>query len=172
MPKKYDYENPFDHTQCIYGVYYLDMCVYIGSTDNMRQRYKVHMSRRHNTNSPHYNYQFYQDWRDVSLKDFEFKILDVFTEILNKPAREKIEQSYIDSEQPLSNGQNASTGIEPGLSKNEYAKQYSKQYREQHKDKIKEYISEKIQCECGCWIRRDSIPKHRKTQKHKLLMGE
>lgn len=165
MPKKkYDYDNPFEHTQCIYGVYYLDMCVYIGSTDNMRQRYARHVSSRNTPNHKEYMKQFYQDWRDVELNDFKFKILDVFTEILDRPSREKIEQSYIDSEQPLCNGNNASTGIESGLSKVEY----NKQHYEQNKD----YIAEKIQCECGCLIRRGNIARHRKTHNHKLLVTQ
>lgn len=148
--KKYDYDNPFIPIQCIYGVYYLDMCVYIGSTNDMRKRYTTHVGSRNNPNDSNYNYQFYHDWREVDLNQFKFKILDVFTEVLDKKAREKIDQSYIDSEKPLSNGQNAYTGIEYGLGKAEYNKEYNKQnkdkmkqWREQNKDKMEQYIVQK-----------------------------
>jgi hypothetical protein len=35
-----------------------------------------------------------------------------------------------------------------------------------NKDKIKEKVSEKVQCECGSEVRRDSLPRHRKSKKH------
>ncbi len=54
----------------------------------------------------------------------------------------------------------------------EYQKQYrnankekNKPYREQNKDKINEHKSEKIQCECGCEIRRNGMSAHRKSKK-------
>ena len=166
------------------------MCVYIGSTDDMRRRYAGHVTNRNNPNSKQYNYQFYQDWRDVELNDFKFRILDVFTEVLDKRALEKTEQSYIDSEKPLCNGMNAFTGLDRveyhkqyhkqyyELNK-EYKKQYNKQYKEHNKDyykqyreKNKDYWSHKIQCECGCMVTRKHISTHRKTQKHKLLMSQ
>jgi len=34
----------------------------------------------------------------------------------------------------------------------------------------KERLSEKITCECGCIVRRDSMTKHKRTQKHSDLM--
>ena len=133
---KYDYVNPFDHTQCIYGVYYHQACMYIGSTDDMRKRYKDHVGSRYNANSPMNNYQLYKVWREVNLTDFKFKILDVFTEVLNRKAREKIEQSYIDSEKPLSNGQNAFTDRNKY---NEQNRKRMKKYHQKNKDKKKQY---------------------------------
>ena len=63
----------------------------------------------------------------------------------------------------------------------EYKKQWNKQYREENREKLnekdrkyyqenKERLSEKIPCECGCIIRRDSMSKHKKTNKHLELM--
>ena len=66
----------------------------------------------------------------------------------------------------------------------------TKQYRENNKDKIKEYLEknkeaiaeykkeynkkykEKVTCECGCIIRKDSLIKHKKSNKHLGLMKD
>ena len=44
----------------------------------------------------------------------------------------------------------------------EQHKVYSREYYEQNKDKL----LEKITCECGCIIRKDSLIRHQKSQKH------
>lgn len=49
-------------------------------------------------------------------------------------------------------------------------KEYVKKWYEDNKVKIlkktKENGEQKIKCECGCEIRKDSLSRHRKTQKH------
>ena len=48
----------------------------------------------------------------------------------------------------------------------EVNKEKMKEYHQANKDKIKEYKKEKIECECGCIIRKDSMYRHRKSKKH------
>ena len=48
--------------------------------------------------------------------------------------------------------------------------EYYKEYREQNKESIAEKKKEKITCDCGCEIRRDSLPRHKLSQKHIKLM--
>ena len=137
MPRrnKYDYVNPFTPIQCIYGVYYHQACMYIGSTNDMRKRYTEHVGSRYNANSPMNNYQLYKDWREVNLTDFKFKILDVFTEVLTRKARQKIEQTYIDSEKPLSNACNAFIDKKKY---NEQNRKRVKKYHQENRDKVKQ----------------------------------
>ena len=45
-----------------------------------------------------------------------------------------------------------------------------KEYYKKNSDKIKARARERIQCECGCTVRRASISKHRKTEKHQSLL--
>jgi hypothetical protein len=63
----------------------------------------------------------------------------------------------------------------------EHLLEYQKEYRENNKDiiseKKKEYYEqnkerrgEKIKCECGCEVRRDSLTRHKLSQKHIKLM--
>ena len=62
-------------------------------------------------------------------------------------------------------------------------KEKEKEYREKNKEKIKEYNANRIRpegyeekrkekafCECGCWIRKDNIGHHKKTQKHEQTL--
>lgn len=49
-------------------------------------------------------------------------------------------------------------------------KEYMRKYYEKNKEKYKEQRKEKILCECGCVVRRDSIARHKKTDKHEKLM--
>ena len=41
-----------------------------------------------------------------------------------------------------------------------------KEYQEANKAYLKEYCSTKIQCECGCVLRRGSLARHSRTKKH------
>ena len=65
----------------------------------------------------------------------------------------------------------------------ETIKEREKKYREENKEKIKEYNANRIRpegyeekrkekafCECGCWIRKDNIGHHKKTQKHEQTL--
>jgi hypothetical protein len=49
-------------------------------------------------------------------------------------------------------------------------KDKNKEYYEKNKDKINEKRKEKIECECGCEVRKDALSKHKKTAKHQQLM--
>ena len=71
--------------------------------------------------------------------------------------------------------------IPNGLDLKEYKKEWNKLYRSENKEMLnekdrkyyadnKERLSEKITCECGCIVRRDSMTKHKRTQKHSDLM--
>ena len=47
-----------------------------------------------------------------------------------------------------------------------------KEYQEHNKDIIKEKTAVKIVCECGCSIRKNDLPRHKQTSKHKQLMEQ
>ena len=76
----------------------------------------------------------------------------------------------------------AMRGLIPnGLDLKEYKKEWNKLYRSENNEMLnekdrkyyadnKERLSEKVTCECGCIVRRDSMTKHKRTQKHSDLM--
>ena len=47
----------------------------------------------------------------------------------------------------------------------------NEQYRQDNKEKIKEKAATKVTCDCGCEVRKDSLPKHKKTKRHIKLMS-
>jgi hypothetical protein len=55
--------------------------------------------------------------------------------------------------------------------KDKIAKRES-EYRAKNKDKIKEKVSKQVQCECGSEVRRDSLPRHRKSKKHQKWVDQ
>lgn len=44
--------------------------------------------------------------------------------------------------------------------------EYQAEYRQQNKEKIAEQRAEKLKCECGDFVYRGGLTRHRKTQKH------
>jgi CHAT domain-containing protein len=56
------------------------------------------------------------------------------------------------------------------LANREKRNECSKKHYLANREKINEYYSEKIVCECGCKIRRGSLAKHRRSDKHKQIM--
>ena len=52
----------------------------------------------------------------------------------------------------------------------EQQKEKSKNYYENNKEKIKERMKKKVTCDCGCIIGNSDLAKHKKTNKHLLLM--
>ena len=48
----------------------------------------------------------------------------------------------------------------------------SKQYYENNKEKILKHNLTKIECECGCNLRKSDLPRHKRTKKHINLMQE
>ena len=47
----------------------------------------------------------------------------------------------------------------------------TKQYREDNKDEIEKYRGTKVTCDCGCEVRKDSLLRHKKTQRHLSIMS-
>ena len=54
--------------------------------------------------------------------------------------------------------------------------EYQKEYKQNNKEKIKKYKKEynekKVICQCGCEVRRDSLPKHKRTRKHTNFINQ
>jgi hypothetical protein len=41
----------------------------------------------------------------------------------------------------------------------------------EHRNRIREYNNEKIKCECGCYISRQNMNRHKETDKHKRIIN-
>ena len=74
------------------------------------------------------------------------------------------------------------------MDRQQYKKDWERRYREEHgtsycndlRDRDREafneyrrvYDSQRRLCECGCEVRLDGVPKHLKTEKHKVLLAK
>jgi hypothetical protein len=158
--------------------------VYVGSTMSYANRKYEHKSDCNNENRKHYNYKIYQtiranggwdNWRMVCIHQ---------QEVDNKRHAEQIEEQY---RVELNGNMNMIRAfLSPEQKKedyNEYNKEYyeqnknhilehQKEYRENNKDKISEKKKEKITCDCGREIRRDSLLRHKLSQKHIKLVED
>ena len=147
--------------------------IYVGSAKNFAKRKKKHKYNLYNEKGEHYNLKVYRgirannyQWEMVVIKDFpcESEAELVFEE-----------QRYIDELKPDLNSKNSYTN------KREYTKKYCAEYRQKNKEKLKKasanywlenkeeinkHKREKIECECGCIVRRGDLPRHKKTQRH------
>ena len=50
--------------------------------------------------------------------------------------------------------------------------QRDKEYRERNKAELYAYAAVRVQCECGCTVRRGELHRHRKTQKHQQALNK
>jgi hypothetical protein len=48
----------------------------------------------------------------------------------------------------------------------------NKEYYEQNKEKLKEKKKEQTKCECGCMIRKDGLPRHKRSKKHQEYLNQ
>ena len=127
-----------------------DEIIYIGSTNDIYQRYRAHKSCCYNENLKEHNYPLYQYMRDNNgIENFKFKkICDIDEEF-----RRITEQFYIDMFKPKCNTYNV-------IFDEELRKIYMRKMELKRQDDI-------VCCRtCRCEIRRDNLKKHFRTQKH------
>jgi len=179
---------------CIYRITCKDKTVkesYVGSTTNLYNREIDHKSVCNNPNSKDYNINLYQfirehggwdNWVMEKVYDYpcndknellkeERKVFEFYNDTLNTviPSRTKKESAR---EWREKNKETIAEKKREWREKNkETIAENDKEYREKNKEKIAEKNREKIQCECGCFIRRSGIAEHRKSKKHQNLMN-
>ena len=162
----------------VYGIYFNEES-YVGSTMDFNTRKNKHKSACYNVNHIGYNCKLYKTIREhnINWDDIEWFILQSYPEIDNECDLKKFEQLWMDRIKPTLNSQKAHTGIESGLTREEYNKQhyqnnkekileYNKQYYKQYYQNNKQYLSEKVECECGSVVSRNNITRHKKSVKH------
>jgi hypothetical protein len=176
---------------------YDDVNIYVGSTTNFKGRKHRHKSNCNNENSKHYYMTFYQYIRDNggweqfvmipieeyscnSKKEKEIKeryYIDLFKPKLNKQLPTRTLKEYYENnkekfkEYSENNKEKISERAKEYYENNkEKIKEKNKEYRKNNKEKIKEREKEKVECQCGSIVRKDTIKRHEKSQKHKNFM--
>jgi hypothetical protein len=159
---------------------------YVGSTTDHNSRKSAHKSNCNNKNCKLYNYPVYRYIRDNGgWENWEFVLLQDY------PCRNK-KQLNIRERYWFEKLGAKLNSCYPDRGKKEYNKEYreknkqklkeqrkkryeenkeeflekDKKYYEENKEKISERRKEKIECPCGSIFRKDSLAKHKKSQKH------
>jgi hypothetical protein len=155
---------------------------YVGSTTNAKNRKKTHKSKCTNKNSIDYNRPVYRYIRDNGgFDNWIFEVLE------NYPCRNKEqlvfrERFWFEKLGATLNSCYPQRSMEQYRKDNkveisEKGKKYyeknkveisekRKERYEKNKVEISEKGKEKVECECGSVVRKDSLTKHKKTQKH------
>jgi hypothetical protein len=148
--------------------------IYVGSTEDIKQREREHRSACHNPSRREYNKPFYKHVRKYGTID-QWEM----TELYKGPDFRLFEKNYIKStweynlndEIPLRTKQEKKDFLQAYREANkeeinEYNKAYYKAYYKANKDKISEKAREKIPCDiCGKFISKANICVHKKTKK-------
>ena len=163
----------------VYIYWYNDLCMYVGSTKDIKTRKIHHKSSRSNPKDKAYNYEIYKAWRTVEYEDWEIEFI-AFPEYDNKEL-EIEEQNLMDVYKPKYIGHNAIK--DPNYKKQwchankdkiqKINKKWRKnnpkfdaEYRELNKERIKARYNEKITCDiCGSIVARGRIARHKKSKK-------
>ena len=123
---------------------------YVGSTNDFRRRIRQHKSNIYNKNSKEYNAKLYKKIRENNGK-YEINIYE------DNISLNKTELCIYEEK----------VRVLLGATLNE-----RRAYRteEQERQQYREKNEVSIKCECGCFVRRCHIARHRKTTKHINLM--
>jgi hypothetical protein len=191
--------KPIDYSK---GIQYKIVCrdssitdCYNGSSCSLKDRKKSHKKSYTNPNDKGYNLKVYQfirehggwdNWVFIQLEEYSCKSKQ---ELLAR------ERHWFDLLKPTLNTISPTFDVEKMKKKiNEYNanhieehKKYCaeyyvtnkatflakvKQYYEQNKVELLEKSKVKVTCECGCTIRNQDLPEHKKTNKHLNLMAQ
>ena len=107
---------------------------YIGSTNNIKTRTRLHNVACYNTNSNAYNFSIYKHIREIDEK-IELEILGVYKRECTKRIKLLVEQFYINKYNSVNNGLNNNNAFGKDKKK---LKQHWKTYRQKNLEKIKE----------------------------------
>jgi len=182
MPKtKTDYSKTL-----IYKIVCKDLNIkdcYVGNTTNWIKRKSAHKISCNNQNSKEHNFNLYKFIRENGGWD-NWEMI----EIKKYPCKDKREAEAEERRlyEELNSNLNSQRPFTTNDEKKNYCKNYDKNYYEKNKDTIKEQNKEnyeknkeqikeknkiKIECECGCLVRKGNLSRHLKTKKHQNYLS-
>ena len=146
---------------------------YVGSTNDLKRRFRSHRFNCNNKSSNEYNLPVYNYIRDNGgIKNWKILELERFV-CDSKIEKLKRERYYIELlESSLNNQIPSRTHKEYYENNKQDLNKQNKEYNKKNKEHITEQKKQKITCECGCIFRKDGLLQHQKTSKHIKLMEE
>ena len=155
-----------------------DENIYIGHTTNWIQRKGNHKKCCNNENSKEYNAKNYQTIRENGgWEEWEMIWIEDYPCNNNNEARAREEYLRCNNNAKLNTIRAIRTQEENIQIRKEYRednidklKEHSKEYYNNNKEILNKRKKEKITCECGCFLRKDSLKDHIITQKHIIAL--
>lgn len=189
--ENYDFEDNKYKNGIIYGAWYEEKYIYIGSTiQKFKERINHHNSLRRTKRYITPFYKFIIELTDIEYEKVEYKIIEEYPcssrrELLDKEG--KIQKQYEETLlNKIINGRSRKESFKNYKEKNkEKIKNYNKEWRNENKEKIKEdkrkwynnnkkKILEKnklrYDCNCGLNIRKADYSRHIKSKNHINIM--
>ena len=195
MPK---YENAVVYKLCCDDPDITD--IYVGSTCNFKVRKNQHKSACCNQNDEKHKRYLYRFIRERGGWDnWSMILIKKYPDVVDNYELHKKERKWMKKlKASLNKTIPTRTNNEWIMEHKERFQNYHKKYRQDNKDKIKEFMKiyriknkEKIkkynldnrerlnalqlvktQCECGCWVSRKSLKRHRQSKKHINLTNQ
>jgi len=184
MPRtNINYNNTIIYKLCCNDLNIIE--VYVGQTTDFRKRKNRHKSCCNNETAKGYNYNVYQfirnnggwdNWNMIEIEKYnaidgndakkrERFWIEELKASLNCKIPTRLQKEYIEDnkEEITIKKKNYRDN-----NKEEKAKT-DKEYYENNKEKILEKMKEKITCECGDYITKWNISRHKKSQRHILM---
>jgi len=152
---------------CVYKICSNDINIkhcYVGSTTNFNKRKKDHKSNCNNETRKSYNFNVYKCIRDNGNWDnWTVILVESYPECKSKKELHKFERYHMEKLEATLNSRIPSRTRKEHYKNNaEELKEKEKKYRQNNAERIKE----KVECKfCKSFVRRDSMPRHRKTKK-------
>ena len=160
-------------TGYIYEIYSLDKKIrYFGSTtQQVCKRIATHKATCKRWKNGKTN--FTSSYLIIETDDWDYKTIEKL--LFNDPFELKNrERWYIENNdcvnKQIPNRSLKEYGKEYREANKEEKKEKNKEYYEANKEKIKDNAKEKITCNCGCVIKKNSLSRHKSSEKHEKLM--
>ena len=134
---------------------------YIGSTNDFKKRIRDHKNNIYNKNNKDYNYKLYKKIRENKCQ-YEINIYD------DNLSLNKTELCIYEEKVRLLLG--AALNGKRAYRTEEQKIQQGRESLIKNRAVIQKRNAVSIKCECGCFVRRCHIARHRKTTKHINLM--
>ena len=147
----------------------IDELIYIGSTTNFNQRKYKHKYDCNNEKHKSYNTKIYVMIRENGgWEAFDMVLVKKYS--CNDYLEAHAEEERIRRE--LNANMNSIRCFRTEEEYKEYNKIQAKQYRETHKEKVEAHKKKKVECECGCILLKNGLPRHKRSHNHLKLLNE
>ncbi len=150
----------------VFYIYKLKGVNYIGSTNNLVDRQRIHNKRCYKDKK---DLKLYNHLRANNIK-IEIILLAVYNRKCSNKIKKLVEQYWINKYDSNNNGLNIYRAFRSKKQKKEQQRLGQEKFRKNHKNKIKKYFKKNIKCElCGREVKKYKLKRHQKSRICKII---